>query len=74
MRFSGTIHTILGSTYWEDSKIVSKHTNKLPPAYELKLSEQARRALKDIDELADLIVFHAKVRESAKIMSEPWEM
>lgn len=27
MRFSGTIHTIHGSTYWEDGKIVSKHTN-----------------------------------------------
>lgn len=74
MRFSGTIHTIHGSTYWEDGKIVSKHTNELPPAYELKLSEQARQALKDIDELADLIVFHAKVRENAEIMSESWEM
>lgn len=74
MRFSGTIHTIHDSTYWEDGKIVSKHTNELPPAYELKLSEQARQALKDIDELADLIIFHAKVRENAKIMSKPWEM
>ena len=74
MRFSGTIYTIHGSTYWEDGKIISKHTNELPPAYELKLSEQARQVLKDIDELANLIVFHAKVRENAEIMSEPWEM
>lgn len=74
MGFNGIIYTIHGSTYWEDGKIISKHTNELPPAYELKLSEQARQALKDVDELADLIVFHAKVRENAKIMSEPWEM
>lgn len=74
MRFSGRVDTVLGSTYWENGKIVSKHTNELPPAYELKLSEQARQAFKDIDELADLIVFHAKVRENAKIMSKPWEM
>ena len=74
MKFSGRVDTIRGSTYWENGKIVSKHTNELPPAYELKLSEQARQALKDIDELADLIVFHAKVRENAKIMSKPWEI
>lgn len=74
MGFNGIIYTILGSTYWEDGKVVSKHTNELPPEYELKLSEQARLALKDIDELADLIIFHAKVRENAEIMSKPWEM
>ena len=74
MKLNGRFDTILGSTYWENGKIVSRHANELPPAYELKLSEQARQALKDIDELADLIIFHAKVRENAEIMSKPWEM
>ena len=74
MKLNGRFDTILSSTYWENGKIISRHTNELPPAYELKLSEQARQALKDIDELADLIIFHAKVRENAEIMSETWEM
>jgi len=74
VKLNGRFDTILGSTYWENSKIVSRHANELPPEYELKLSEQARQALKDIDELADLIIFHAKVRENAEIMSETWEM
>lgn len=37
-------------------------------------SDAARNALRTVDELADMIVFHAKVRENAAIMSEPWEM
>lgn len=74
MKLNGRFDTILGSTYWENGKIVSRHINELPPEYELKLSEQARQTLKDIDELADLIIFHVKVRENAEIMSELWEM
>jgi len=74
VKLNGRFDTILGSTYWENGKIVSRHANELPPEYELKLSEQARQALKDVDELADLIIFHAKVRKNAEIMSEPWEM
>lgn len=37
-------------------------------------SEAAREALRTADELADLIIFHANVRENARIMSETWEM
>lgn len=66
MRFSGTIHTIHGSTYWEDGRVLSIHTNAM--------TRELEQVFKDIDELADLIIFHAKVRENAEIMSEPWEM
>lgn len=37
-------------------------------------SEAAREALRTADKLADMIIFHANVRENAKIMSEKWEM
>lgn len=37
-------------------------------------SGAAREALRMVDELADMIIFHANVRENAVIMSEPWEM
>lgn len=37
-------------------------------------SEAAKEALRTADELADMIIFHANVRENAKIMSETWEM
>ncbi len=37
-------------------------------------SEAARQALRTADELADLIIFHANVRENAQEMSETWEM
>ena len=37
-------------------------------------SEAAREALHTADELADMIIFHANVRENAKVMSETWEM
>lgn len=37
-------------------------------------SDAAREALYTVDELADMIVFHANVRENAKIMSETWEI
>ncbi len=37
-------------------------------------SDAAREALSTVDELADMIIFHANVRENAAIMSETWEM
>ncbi len=37
-------------------------------------SESAREALKTLDELADMIVYHANAHENAKIMSKTWEM
>ncbi len=37
-------------------------------------SEAAREALRTADELADMIIFHANIRENARIMSETWEM
>ena len=37
-------------------------------------TEAAKEALQDVDELADMIIYHAKVRENAKIMSQTWEM
>jgi len=37
-------------------------------------SDTARKALQTIDELADMIIFHADVKENAKEMSKTWEM
>lgn len=37
-------------------------------------SDAAREALRTVDELADMIVYHANIRENAAIMSETWEM
>lgn len=37
-------------------------------------SEEAREALRTADKLADMIIFHANVRENAKVMSKKWEM
>ena len=37
-------------------------------------SDAARDALRTADELADMIVFHANVRDNAKERSETWEM
>ena len=37
-------------------------------------TDAAREALRTADELADMIIFHANVRENAKEMSETWEM
>ena len=34
----------------------------------------AREALHTVDKLADMIIFHANVRENVKVMSETWEM
>lgn len=66
MKLNGRVDTILGSIYWKDGKILSIHTNAM--------TRELEQVLKDIDELADLIIFHAKVRENAEIMSETWEM
>jgi hypothetical protein len=32
------------------------------------------QALHTVDELADMIIYHANVRENARAMSETWEM
>ncbi len=37
-------------------------------------SDAAREALCTVDELADMIVYHANARANAKIMSKTWEM
>lgn len=37
-------------------------------------SDAAREALHTADKLADMIIFHANVRENVKVMSETWEM
>lgn len=37
-------------------------------------TDAAREALRIADELADLIIFHARVQENLKIMSETWDM
>ena len=66
MELNGRVDTILGSTYWKDGRLLSIHTNAM--------TRELEQVLKDIDELADLIIFHDKVRENAKITSEPWEM
>ena len=66
MKLNGKIDAILGSTYWEDGRLLSIHTNAM--------TQELEQVFKDINELIDLIIFHAKVRENAEIMSEPWEM
>lgn len=37
-------------------------------------SEEARNALKDADEISEMILFHAMARENSVIMSQTWEM
>lgn len=37
-------------------------------------TDAAREALGFIDELADMIIFHANVRENAKVMAATWEI
>lgn len=37
-------------------------------------TEAAREALKTVDELADMIIFHANARENAVAMSKTWEI
>ena len=44
MKINGRVDTILGSTYWENDKIVSRHANAM--------TRELEQVLKDIDELA----------------------
>lgn len=37
-------------------------------------SYSAKQAIRTADELADLIIFHARVHENTKVMSQPWDM
>ena len=37
-------------------------------------SDSTKEAIRTADELADLIVFHARVHENTKVMSQPWDM
>ncbi len=37
-------------------------------------TDSAKRALEIIDELADLVIFHANVQENAESMMKPWRM
>ena len=37
-------------------------------------SNSAKQAICTADELADLIIFHARVRENAEIMRQIWDM
>lgn len=66
MKFSRRLDTVLGSIYWNDIRLLAKHTNTI--------TREREQILKDIDELADSFFFYAKARENAEIMSEPWEM
>ena len=65
MKINGRVDTILGSTYWKDIRLLTKHTNAI--------TREREQILKDIYELADSFIFYAKARENAEIMSEPWE-
>ena len=37
-------------------------------------SDSTKEVIRIADELADLIVFHARVHENTKVMSQPWDM
>ena len=51
------------------------HSDNVVRAFMGKVNtEAAKEARQDVDELADMIIYHAKVRENAKIMSGTWEM
>jgi len=65
MEFSKRLDTIFGSIYWNDIRLLTKHTNTI--------TREREQILKDIYELADSFIFYAKARENAEIMSEPWE-
>lgn len=66
MKFSRRLDTVLGSIYWNDIRLLAKHT--------YTITREREQILKDIYELADSFIFYAKARENAEIMSEPWEM
>lgn len=54
--------------------VVSYNTNVVRAFMGKVNSDAARDALRIADELADMIIFHANVRENSKTMSETWEM
>ena len=64
MKFSRRLDTVLGSIYWNDIRLLAKHTNTIT----------REQILKDIYELADSFIFYTKTRENVEIISEPWEM
>ena len=66
MKLSRRLDTVLGSIYWNDIRLLAKHTNTI--------TREREQILKDIYELADSFIFYAKARENAEIMSEPQEM
>lgn len=66
MKFSRRLDTVLGSIYWNDIRLLAKHTNTI--------TREREQILKDIYELVDSFIFYAKTRENAEIMSETWEM
>lgn len=66
MKFSRRLDTVLGSIYWNDIRLLAKHTNTI--------TREREQILKDIYELADSFIFYTKTRENAEIISEPWEM
>lgn len=55
MEFSKRLDTILGSIYWKDIRLLTKHTNAI--------TREREQVLKDIYELADSFIFYAKERE-----------
>jgi len=66
MKFSRRLDTIFGSIYWNDIRLLAKHTNTI--------TREREQILKDIYKLADSFIFYTKTRENAEIISEPWEM
>lgn len=66
MKFSRRLDTVFGSIYWNDIRLLTKHTNTI--------IREREQILKDIYELADSFIFYARARENVEIMSEPQEM
>jgi ubiquinone biosynthesis protein COQ9 len=52
-----------------------KHEKEVIESLKAKvLSSESKEAIQIASELADMIIFHANVKENAKKMSEVWEM
>lgn len=60
-----TIESILREE--EERKMIQSLVNRVE-------SESAKDAIRAADELADMILFHARVRKNAEMMNLPWEM
>lgn len=57
--------------------LMPKDAHESNPVYALMEqvhSDAARQALAVADELADMIIFHARVRENAEAMMQTWEI